>query len=103
MTELKVKSDRNSYIFSKEFRPFSKKDIETTIPASFEARVRRGPERLAVKLAHEALSYDALNAAANRIAHGILAARGTELEPVALLLDQGVAAVASILGALTAR
>ena len=100
MTEHKGQSTRISNILNNEFRPFSKEEIETTLPARFEAQVRRNPERLAVKLAEEALTYGALNAAANRIAHGILTARGKELEPVALLLDQSVAAVASILGTL---
>ncbi len=56
----------------------------------------------ALKHGSEVLSYDALNRAANRLAHAILALRGPEPEPVALLLGQGVAAVVAILAVLKA-
>src|SRR5712692_1074509 len=68
----------------------------------FEQQVRRYPDRLAVKTRYHELTYEALNAAANRVARTILALRGEGEEPVALLFEQGAPAIASILGVLKA-
>ena len=68
-----------------------------------EEQVRRHSTRLAVKTRGEALTYDALNRAANRVASAILARRReTGAEPVALLLEQGAQAIAAMLGVLKA-
>ena len=47
-------------------------------------------------------SYAELDAHANRIAQLLLARRGTGLEPVALVIDQGLPLLAAILGTLKA-
>ena len=84
------------------FIPFAKAAIEQSIGTRFEEQVRLRPGRLAVKSQGDAWSYSELNETANRIAHAILAARGSAEEPVALVLDQGVRLVAAILGVLKA-
>jgi amino acid adenylation domain-containing protein len=84
------------------FTPFAEADVEQSIPARFEAQARRFPERLAVRERGRTLTYDALNRRANRIAHALLDARGDANEPVALLLDNGAAMIAALLGALKA-
>ena len=71
------------------FVEFTKDETEQSIPERFEKIVRLHPQRLALKLGDEALSYEALNRAANQIAHAILAKRGKQDEPVALLLGDG--------------
>jgi amino acid adenylation domain-containing protein len=55
-----------------------------------------------VKSKRYELTYAALNAAANRFAHVLLAQRGTRAEPVAVLLSSDVLMLAAILGILKA-
>ena len=82
--------------------PFSIDNSESSISERFERIVRQHPDRLAVKMGARALTYDELNRTANRIAHAILAQRGTTSEPIALILEQGIDIIAAILGVLKA-
>ena len=66
---------------SGNFIEFRKEEIEQSVPDRFEERVRRYPNRLAVKSEHQELSYDALNRAANRIARAVLALHGSDEGP----------------------
>jgi amino acid adenylation domain-containing protein len=84
------------------FGPFNEDEIEQSIPARFEQQVHRYPDRLAIKTRSQQLTYIELNRLANRIACAILAQRGEGEEPVALLLEQGAPATATILGVLKA-
>jgi surfactin family lipopeptide synthetase A len=71
------------------FIEFEKDEIERCIPDRFERQVTKYPHRLAVKTKDHALTYDALNRAANRLARDILEKRGEGEEPILLLLDNG--------------
>jgi amino acid adenylation domain-containing protein len=82
------------------FVEFEKEEVDQSIPQRFEKIVGAFPDRIAVKSLGQALTYDALNKAANRIAHAILAARGDIQEPIFLLLNKGPASLSAILGAL---
>jgi amino acid adenylation domain-containing protein len=82
------------------FVRFERAAVEQSIPQRFEAQVHRDPGQLAVATREHAWSYGALNRAANRVARAIVAARGTDPEPVALLVGQGAPLVAAILGVL---
>lgn len=84
------------------FLPFLQDEVEQAIATRFEQQVRREPDRLALQGQHHTTSYAALNAMANRLAHAILAACGEGPEPIALLLPQGVTAIAALLGVLKA-
>src|SRR5262245_369773 len=84
------------------FIPFRYADLEQSIPTRFEQQVQQGPTRLAVKTRQHALTYAALNHAANQIAHAVLARRGTGNEPIAMLFEQGAPLMAAILGVLKA-
>ena len=84
------------------FNPFPKEALEHSIPARFEAMARLYPDRLAVKTRHKAITYAELNQQANRIAHAILTVYGQDEEPVALLLQEGIAVATALLGALKA-
>ena len=84
------------------FAEFKKEDIEQSIPDRFEHQVARYPDRLAVKSKNHALTYRALNQAANRVANAVLARRGTGEEPIALLLEHDAPMLAALLGALKA-
>ena len=74
--------------------------VEKSIPELFERVVGKYPERLAVKTGKRTLTYDELNRASNRIGRSILGGRGMESEPVALLLERGIDAIAAIFGTL---
>src|SRR5262245_23708785 len=84
------------------FIEFPIEEIEQSISDRFEKIVRLYPERLAVKMGDQALSYEQLNQAANRIARGILDRQGPGQKPVAVLFEQGIEAIAAILGVLKA-
>ena len=84
------------------FVEFPKEEIEQSIPERFEKIVRMYPDRLAVKDKDRSLTYAELNKAANRIAHAILEKRGPGSEPVALLFEHGIDAIAGIFGVLKA-
>lgn len=79
------------------FRPLAQ-----SIPSRFEEQVRLYPQRLAVSTPIETVTYEALNAKANRIARAVREDRGQGEEPVALFFDSGVDGIAAILGALKA-
>ncbi|MGQ0383438.1 MAG: AMP-binding protein [Gammaproteobacteria bacterium] len=87
---------------SRRFRRFDRAEIEQSIAARFEAQVRAGPQRLAAQCGADSLTYGRLNEAANRIAHDLLQRRGAAVEPVAVVLGQGTALLAAILGVLKA-
>jgi amino acid adenylation domain-containing protein len=84
------------------FEEFKKEGIDQSILDRFEQQVQLYPHRLAVKTKDQILSYDALNKAANRMAHAILAASGGGNEPIGLLLEHGLPMVTGFLGALKA-
>jgi amino acid adenylation domain-containing protein len=84
------------------FVPFAREDIEQSIPARFEQQVEKYADQLALKSGDLSLSYGELNRAANRLARAIIDRQGSNPEPVALLIRQGIPAVLSILGILKA-
>ena len=84
------------------FVRFPREEVEQSVPARFERQVRLCPEQIAVADAESAFTYRDLNRLANRIAHAVLAVRGTGPEPVALLVGNGVPVVAAMLGVLKA-
>ncbi|MBA3945626.1 MAG: non-ribosomal peptide synthetase [Herpetosiphonaceae bacterium] len=83
------------------FIPWTPDDIEQLVPDRFEQQVRSYGQRLAVKSWDAELSYDALNRAANRLAHALLE-RGSDETPIALLFEQGAAMIIALLGAMKA-
>jgi len=68
--------------------PFEPPDLEQSIPALFARSARRFRDRVAVKTAAEALTYEELDQASDHLARAILARRGPDAEPVALLFDK---------------
>jgi amino acid adenylation domain-containing protein len=80
------------------FSEFKKEEVEQSVPGRFEKIVHSHPDRLAIKSSDQTWTYAELNAMANRIARAILARRKDSPEPIALLLEQGTALIASMLG-----
>jgi non-ribosomal peptide synthetase component F len=83
-----------------DFVEWKTEDIEKTLAERFEKIVRLYPSRIAIKTAEQVVTYAELNAKANALARAILASRGEEKEPIALLMDNGVDALASLIAAL---
>ena len=75
---------------------------ETSIPARFEKIVARFSDRIAVVDGEQRLTYAQLNAAANRVAHGLLERLGTDSEPIAHLYEHSAEAVIALLGIIKA-
>jgi non-ribosomal peptide synthetase component F len=84
------------------FVEFKREEVEQSIPERFEKIVLMCPDRIAVKSKSLILTYDELNKAANRIARVILEKCGEGSEPIALLIEQGAALIAAIIGILKA-
>jgi amino acid adenylation domain-containing protein len=84
------------------FVEFSNAEIEQSIPQRFDEIARRYPDRLAVKMGDRKLSFDELNRAANRVAHGIIGQSGISNSTILLLFPQGVDVITAILAALKA-
>jgi non-ribosomal peptide synthetase component F len=76
--------------------------LEGSLPALFEDVVRRYPDRPAVKLGDDQLTYAELNCAANRVARLILAQRGPLPEPVPILMTHGIGVLVAMWGVLKA-
>ncbi|WP_038436646.1 non-ribosomal peptide synthetase [Pseudomonas brassicacearum] len=73
-----------------------------TVHQIFEEQVRRTPERIAVNLGQENLSYRQLNEQANRLAHRLRAAGVQPQELVAIALDRSVQMIVATLAVLKA-
>jgi len=84
------------------FSEFSGAPGDRSIAGRFEKIARLFPHRTALKQADRSFTYDALNRAANRIAHAILSRRGAASEPVAMYLKDQSAMVVALLGILKA-
>src|SRR5258708_711524 len=87
---------------STAFRVFEKSEIEQSIAQRLERQVTLFPSRMAVWTAHDQETYDDLNQRANRIAHTLVARRGSASEGVAIVFGQSVSLIAAILGILKA-
>jgi amino acid adenylation domain-containing protein len=85
-----------------EFLGFPLVSIEQSVPDRFEQQVDLYASRVAVQSRFDRLTYAELDGWANRIASAILAERGEGEEPIALLFEQGAAAIAAVLGVLKA-
>jgi len=76
--------------------------LDRTVVELFEAQVRRAPARVAVELADRTLTYEALNAWANRLAHALRAAGVGCDDLVAITLDRSIEMVVAVVGVLKA-
>ena len=87
---------------SGRFAEFPEEDVELSIPARFEKIVARYGDQTAVKSGNQALTYQDLNQAANRLAHAIVGQRGKVQEPIALLMGHDIPLFVAIIGVLKA-
>jgi amino acid adenylation domain-containing protein len=87
---------------SGSFLPWGKGWTECSISDRFRQQARAHAGRLAIKGLDRELTYQALDAAANRAARAILAESGPRQEPILLLFEHGAQMAEAILGALKA-
>jgi amino acid adenylation domain-containing protein len=87
---------------SQDFVEFRREDVDTSIAARFERQVERYPDRVAVKIGMSEVTYLALNAGANCVAHWLLTERSPRTERVAVLCERGAAMIEAGLGILKA-
>jgi amino acid adenylation domain-containing protein len=85
----------------KLFCAFQEDEVERSIADRFERQVIAYPGRIAVRTRRDALTYDTLNHAANRVAWALLK-EGKREDPVALLFENGASFIAASLGAVKA-
>jgi amino acid adenylation domain-containing protein len=62
--------------------------LDESLAVAFERAAAQHADAIAMRTATEALSYDAINRAANRLAHAILAQRGSSEEPIAFVAER---------------
>jgi non-ribosomal peptide synthetase component F len=84
------------------FVEFSKNDVEQSIPERFEKMVSQYPNQIAIDVGTQVVTYSELNAMANRVAYTIIAERGSDPEPIGLLLEKGIEQIAAMMGILKA-
>lgn len=87
---------------SNTFVPFEDAQIDQSIPERFERQVDRFPDHLAVSSAKDAVTYAELNRTANRMARAILSDRGEGLEPIAVMVAEGLPTVVAMLAIMKA-
>jgi len=80
--------------------PFSKAEIERSIPERFKRIVEQYPWRTAIRSEHGSIDYSELNSLANRIAHVIMSKVGASPTPIVLLFDHDPGIFPALLGVL---
>jgi amino acid adenylation domain-containing protein len=88
--------------FDADFAPFTKDDVERSIPEVFGHRTGPFADRIAIQSNSKSYTYRALNTAANRVAYAILDQLARGNDPVAIFMSDTSDAVVAILGALKA-
>ncbi|NND91840.1 MAG: AMP-binding protein, partial [Granulosicoccus sp.] len=96
---------RQSLYRPESFRPFERTWLEHGIPRCFEQRAAICPDHIAIADGFGGLSYQALNLAANRLAHHLLKVLDSQengTAPIVLLAGQGRDAITAVLAVLKA-
>jgi amino acid adenylation domain-containing protein len=84
------------------YDPFPESELDRSVPERFEAQVRLHGSRVAVTCEGRAVTYEELDASANRVAHAILERLGEGEEPVPVLFGNDLPMVSAMFGALKA-
>ena len=84
------------------FVPFTKEDVEQSLPARFRKVARTFIGETAVVSGDQCLSYAGLDKASNQVARAIVDAIGPGDQPVPLVLEQGLSPIVALWGVLKA-
>lgn len=101
--ELDLLPDRERELLTRLATGDAPVPVETSIAGLFEAHAHAAPEKTALVLGGETLTYGELNARANRVAHSLIGRGVAPHSPVALLMDRSFEMITAILGVLKAR
>ncbi|WP_342213962.1 AMP-binding protein, partial [Rhizobium favelukesii] len=95
-------AEERSYLLEELNRTEADYPSDLCVHELFEAQVRRAPEAVALVYDDERLSYGALNARANRLAHHLIDLGVKPDQPVAICLERSPAMVVGLLAILKA-
>ena len=100
--ELEILSAEERRTLLEEFNDTTRLIPETTLPALFEAQVAQAPCALAVVCKDESVTYEELNARANRLAHHLIKLGVGPEKFVGICLERSVEMVVAMLATLKA-
>ncbi|MFI5525189.1 amino acid adenylation domain-containing protein [Streptomyces platensis] len=95
-----ILTDRERGLLLKEWNPALPEPSGLTVPALFEAQVRRTPGAVAVECGEVSLSYAELNERANRLAHRLIGLGAGPEQTVALAVDRSAEMAVALLAVL---
>jgi amino acid adenylation domain-containing protein len=84
------------------FVEFHKEAVEGSIADRFQQQARKFPDRLAIKVNRDQLTYEQLDRVSNRVARAILTKCGDSTRAIVLLFKQGASMIIANLSALKA-
>ncbi|ANP91638.1 hypothetical protein BA011_36715 (plasmid) [Rhizobium leguminosarum] len=95
-------AEERSYLLEELNRTEADYPSDLCVHALFEAQVRRAPDAVALVFEEQSISYGALNADANRLAHHLIGLGVRPDQPVAICLERSPAMVVGLLAILKA-
>ncbi|UFS85011.1 non-ribosomal peptide synthase/polyketide synthase (plasmid) [Rhizobium sp. T136] len=95
-------ADERTYLLEDLNRTAATYPSDRCIHQLFEAQVRRAPDAVALVFEEQSISYGALNARANRLAHHLIGLGVKPDQPVAICLERSPAMVVGLLAILKA-
>ena len=99
---LEILGPEERHMLLKEFNDTARPLPEATLPQLFEAQVERAPEAIALVFGEESLTYQELNARANRLAHHLIGLGVGPESLVGIALERSIEMVVALLGVLKA-
>ncbi len=95
-------AEERSYLLEELNRTETDYPSDLCVHALFEAQVRRAPDAVALVFEEQSISYGALNADANRLAHHLIGLGVRPDQPVAICVERSPAMVVGLLAILKA-
>ncbi|MGR9404813.1 non-ribosomal peptide synthase/polyketide synthase (plasmid) [Rhizobium leguminosarum] len=95
-------AEERSYLLEELNRTEADYPLDLCVHELFEAQVRRAPDAVALVFEEQSISYGALNADANRLAHHLIGLGVRPDQPVAICVERSPAMVVGLLAILKA-
>ena len=99
---LEILGPEERHMLLKEFNDTARPLPEATLPQLFEAQVERDPQAIALVFDEKSLTYQELNARANRLAHHLIGLGVGPESLVGIALERSMEMVVALLGVLKA-
>ena len=99
---LEILGPEERHMLLKEFNDTARPLPEATLPQLFEAQVERDPQAIALVFDEKSLTYQELNARANRLAHHLIGLGVGPESLVGIALERSIEMVVALLGVLKA-